>query len=110
MDQVTTYSGPIDEVRLAALRALCQRHHVRQLDLFGSALTERFDPARSDLDVLVRFADLPPGPYADAYFALKLGLEEIFGRDVDVITAASLVNPLFRTAVETHRQRLFPPP
>ncbi|HEY1930741.1 MAG TPA: nucleotidyltransferase domain-containing protein [Acetobacteraceae bacterium] len=108
MDQVTTIFGPIDEVKLAPLRALCRLHHLRQLDLFGSVLTDRFNPARSDLDVLVTFADLPPDPCADAYFAVKLGLEEMFGRDVDLVTAASLDNPFFRRDVEAHRLTLFP--
>jgi predicted nucleotidyltransferase len=99
---------PADIVpRLDALRALCRRHSVRRLDLFGSALTDRFDPACSDLDVLVVFDDLPPGAYADAYFGLKLGLEELFGRDVDLLTNAALQNPYFRREIEAHRQTLF---
>lgn len=93
--------------RLDALRALCRRHHVHQLDLFGSAVTDRFDPARSDLDVLVVLDDLPPGPYADAYFSLKEGLEALFGREVDLVTEVALQNPYFRRAVEAHRQTLF---
>ena len=48
-------------------------HDVRRLDLFGSAVTDRFDPLRSDVDMLVEFADLPPRAYADAYFELKQG-------------------------------------
>jgi predicted nucleotidyltransferase len=93
--------------RLDAVRSLCRRHHVRRLDLFGSAVTDRFDPARSDLDMLVAFDDLPPGPYADAYFALKQELESLFGRDVDLIANAGLQNPYFRRAVEAQRQTLF---
>jgi len=93
--------------RLDALRSLCRRHHVRRLDLFGSAVTDRFDPAHSDLDMLVVFDDLPPGPYADAYFALKQELESLFGRDVELITNAGLQNPYFRRAVEAQQQTLF---
>ena len=92
---------------LDALRSLCRRHRVRRLDLFGSAVTDRFDPAHSDLDMLVVFDDLPPGPYADAYFALKQGLESLYGRDVDLVTDAALQNPCFRRAVEAQRQALY---
>jgi hypothetical protein len=70
-------------------------------------VTDRFDPAHSDLDMLVIFDDLPPGPYADAYFALKQGLESLFGRDVDLVTDAGLQNPYFRREVEARRQTLF---
>jgi uncharacterized protein len=92
---------------LDVLRGLCRRHHVRRLDLFGSALTDRFDPAHSDLDMLVVFDELPPGAYADAYFALKQGLENRFGRDVDLVIDAGLQNPYFRREVEARRQTLF---
>ncbi len=105
MSQIELSAGSVP--RLDALRALCRRHHVRQLDLFGSALTDRFDPERSDLDVLVEFDDLPPGAYADAYFGLKQDLESLFGRDVDIVTNSALENPYFRRAVEAHRQTLF---
>ena len=93
--------------RLDALRALCRWHHVRQLDLFGSAVTDRFDPARSDLDVLVVFDDLRPGPTRTHIFRLRQGLEALFGRDVDLLTEVALQNPYFRREVEAHRQTLF---
>ena len=37
-----------------ALLALCQRHHIRKLSLFGSVLRDDFGPD-SDVDVLVEF-------------------------------------------------------
>jgi predicted nucleotidyltransferase len=95
------------EATLGAVGALCVRHQVRQLDLFGSALTDRFDPARSDLDMLVTFEDLPPKAYADAYFGLKEDLKALLGREVELVTAASVINPYLRREIETHRHRLF---
>lgn len=93
---------------LDALPALCRRFGVRRLDLFGSAATGRFDPARSDLDFLVLFEHLPPGAYADAFFGLREGLEALFGRPVDLVTGAALGNPHFRRRVEAERRALFP--
>lgn len=93
--------------RRRELQALCLRCNVRQLDLFGSATTDRFDPLRRDLDLLVVFADMPPGDYADAYFTLKQGLEDLFGHNVDLVTASTLENPYFRHEVETTKQSLF---
>lgn len=87
---------------------MCQRFHVRRLDLFGSALTERFDPRRSDLDFVVAFEDLPAGRYADAYFGLREGLAELFGRDVDLLTETSLENPYLLRQVEAQRCQVFP--
>lgn len=37
----------------AAIGELCRRHGVRSLTVFGTALSERFDDARSDVDFLV---------------------------------------------------------
>jgi uncharacterized protein len=92
-----------------ALPALCRRFRVRHLDLFGSAADGHFDPARSDLDFLVAFEALPGSAYADAYFGLREGLAELFGREVDLITEPALENPYLRRRVEAQRRRLFPP-
>jgi predicted nucleotidyltransferase len=37
---------------------------VRRLSLFGSATDERFDPERSDVDVLVEFEKMKPSEHA----------------------------------------------
>ena len=43
------------------LAALCRRHGVARLDVFGSAARGvDFDPARSDVDLLVEFAPSIP--------------------------------------------------
>ena len=97
-----------DPRTLEALPALCRRFRVRRLDLFGSAATGRFDPGRSDLDILVAFDDLPPGAYADAYFGLRAALEDLLGRPVDLLTEPSLENPHLRLTVEAERRPLFP--
>ena len=94
-----------------ALPALCRRFRVRRLDLFGSAATGRgFDPARSDLDLLVAFEPLPPADYAAAYFGLREALEALAGRPVDLVTEAALENPHLRRRVEAERRPLFRAP
>jgi uncharacterized protein len=92
-----------------ALSALCRRHGVRQLDLFGSTTDGSFDPARSDLDFLVDFGSLKGAAYAHAYFGLREDLEALLGRPVDLVTEAALQNPYLCARVEAQRQRLFPP-
>lgn len=93
--------------RREELRELCQRFHVRRLDLFGSAARDDFDPARSDLDFLVEFRPTPPGGYADAFFGLKESLEQLFGRPVDLVAAAAIRNPFFRESVEGAKVPLY---
>ncbi len=76
---------------------LCRQYHVQSLEVFGSAVTDRFDPQRSDLDFLVTFRkeDIPHGEYANNYFGLLFALEDLFQRQIDLVTTTWLRNPYF---------------
>jgi predicted nucleotidyltransferase len=104
-----TACAEIVGTNLPALRALCQRFHVRRLDVFGSAATGRFDPIRSDLDFLVEFEPMPPEPYAKACQGLREGLARLFGRPIDLLTEGALVNPYLRSQIESEKRTLYPP-
>jgi len=75
---------------------MCQRHHVRQLALFGSVLRDDFRPD-SDVDVLVEFE-----PRARIGFMalgrLQRELAALFQRPVDVVPRDGL-KPLIRDQV-----------
>lgn len=93
--------------RAEALAALCERYGVRSLALFGSAVSEdRFDPARSDVDLLVEF-DPERGPGLTGYFDLKDALEALFGRPVDIVAPKRLRNPYFRSAALASMRHLY---
>lgn len=98
---------PLVTAKLADVAALCRLAGARSLDLFGSAVRDDFDPNRSDLDFVVEFNDLPPVVYADAYFALKEGLERLFARPVDLVTDRAIRNPYFRQRLAAERQRVY---
>ena len=91
----------------ALAAALFRRHGARRLDLFGSATRDDFDAQYSDLDFLVESEDLEPAQYAQAYFALKEGLERLFERPVDLVAENNLGNPYFRQRVQSERQNLY---
>ena len=97
----------ISDDKRDAVCALCVRYRVRQLDLFGSATCEDFDPASSDLDFLVDFQDLEPSEFADAYFGLLESLEALFERSVDLVSDSAITNPYFRESVERTRIPLY---
>ncbi len=86
--------------KVEQLRAIAKRRHVRRLAVFGSALTDEFDPDRSDIDLVVEFGELPQGQRADAYFSLLADLESLFGRPVDLVERAALRNPFIRESVD----------
>lgn len=87
-------SLPIDR---AVLAALCRRHRIARLSLFGSALAGTARPD-SDVDLLVEFEpEGEPGLLGLAGIAEELsGL--LGGRRVDLRTAQDL-SPLFREEV-----------
>ena len=96
------------EPKLLALDALCRRFGVHRLDVFGSAVDDRFDPARSDIDLLVEFQPMPPGGYAAAYFGLRDALGALFERSVDLVTESALKNPYLRRRIVSEKRPLFP--
>ncbi len=96
----------IDDHR-AALADLCRQHRVRSLSVFGSAARDDFDPDRSDVDLLVEFAPLAEGEYADAYFGLREALEDLFGREVDLVAVSALRNPYVKADVERTKTLLY---
>ena len=85
---------------------VCRSLPVKRLDLFGSALTERFSPD-SDVDVLVTFDYDEHLDLFDTYFELKERLEKIFGREVDVVVDKSFRNPIFKKSVDRTRTALY---
>ena len=93
--------------RRAEIEALCRRYRVRRLELFGSTAAGRDRPGESDLDLLVEFEPLPPGGYADAYFGLRESLEELSGREVDLVVASAVKNPYFRQSIERTKTLLY---
>jgi hypothetical protein len=98
---------PLIEARRREVEGLCRKLQVLRLDLFGSGVSRRFDAATSDLDFLVELPPLPPAEYADAWFALKEGLEALFGRPVDLVSAGTVANPHFAAAIEAKREAVF---
>ena len=80
-----------------ALAALCQRHHIRRLSLFGSVLKGTAGE-NSDVDLLVEFE---PGqaPGLIALAGIEADLSSLIGgRRVDLRTPQDL-SPLFRGEV-----------
>lgn len=90
-----------------AVTALCRKYAVRRLRLFGSAIRGDFDSVASDLDFLVEF-DPPVGMNAFHQFIdLKLELEELFTRRVDLVTWRAVRDPGFRRMAEEGAVELY---
>jgi uncharacterized protein len=98
---------PLLDTRRTQIAELCRRFRVRQLDLFGSAATGRFDSTKSDLDFLVEFEVMPPRDFADAFFGLREQLERLFQQPVDLITSSALQNPYLKASVDSTRELVY---
>lgn len=89
------------------LEQFCQRHQIRHLALFGSALRADFRAA-SDVDVLVEFhPGAEPGLLGIAQMELELG-ELLGGRKVEMRTYEDLSRH-FRDAVREQATTLYGP-
>lgn len=90
-----------------AITALCRKFAVRRLRLFGSAVSDRWDPATSNYDFLADFdvaPDLSP-------FHQRLGfieeMEALLGRKVDIVDWGAAKNPYFRRYAERGAKELY---
>ena len=93
--------------RLPELILLCEKYRVETMYLFGSATTGAFND-RSDIDLLIAFEKgISFEEYADNYFDLAYALEDLFGRDVDLVTENSLSNPYFIASVNRTKQLIY---
>lgn len=79
---------------LKSKRAAYKRYGVKSLALFGSAARNRLNK-NSDVDILVQFKK----PTWANYIGLKFYLEDLLGRDVDLVTPKGL-KPAIRSSVE----------
>lgn len=83
------------------IEALCQRYAVKRLRVFGSSLSPEWSEETSDFDFLVEYGqDAKSLPPLDRLVGLKLDLENLLGRKVDVVNSANLRNAMFREIVE----------
>ncbi len=98
---------PLVTHRLNDIRALCIKHKVRKLALFGSAARDDFNPDTSDLDFLVVFEPLPPVEYKDHFFGLLADLEDLFSRKIDLVVEDAIRNPYRRDAILSSNELIY---
>jgi uncharacterized protein len=100
-------AGPFSTRITTQLEALCRKHRVKILEIFGSASDGTFDPGRSDLDFLVEYLPLEKDMHARTYFGLSHDLEDLFGRKIDLVMPSAIRNPYFLEGVNKSRQVIY---
>jgi len=86
---------------------ICAHRKVRRLAVFGSATGKRFNPERSDLDLIVEFKKMKPSEHAEQYFGLAEDLERLLDRPVDLVEPGPIRNPYFRKSVEETQVEIY---
>lgn len=86
--------------------ALCKKHNVRYLSVFGSVLTNRFTN-ESDIDFVVHFNEIDLFDYADNYFDLKFSLQNLLHREIDLLEAQSIKNPYLRRSIDGSKKIVY---
>lgn len=95
------------DLNLDEIAALCRKHKVRRLVLFGSSLRGDFDPLHSDADFLVEFDPLPSSERMQNYFGLRAALESLLPRPIDLVEAGAIRNPYILKKIAEQQQVLY---
>ena len=76
--------------------SLCKNYDVKILYAFGSSINENFKEESSDIDLLVELNTEDPIKRGQNLMDLWDKLEAYFKRKVDLLTASSIRNPIFK--------------
>ncbi len=96
----------ITEDNINKIKDLCLKHKVKELFLFGSALSDNFKPV-SDIDFLVEFSGVDLIDYFDNFMDFKSRLELLLERNVDLVENQAIKNPIFRKSVDKSKQLIY---
>ena len=87
---------------------LCNQYNVKYLELIGSALNEDdFDPQTSDIDFIVEFLPSQPRQHAKAYFNLLEKLQDMFGREIDLVEIKAITNPYLLDSINKNKMEIY---
>ena len=89
-----------------SLHALCEKHNVEKLYVFGSYATNTLNE-ESDIDLLVKFKEIDLTTYFLNFLAFKEKLKKIFKRDVDLIEEQTLKNPILIQSINKNKALIY---
>jgi len=87
------------------LSAICHKWKIAELSLFGSALRDDFG-VDSDIDLAVKFEPDSHWSLWD-FYTLQEELEELFGREVDLVEAEGIINPIRKRNIMNNLQVVY---
>lgn len=94
------------EIPLDSIQALCEKHHVEKLYLFGSAAKGTMTEG-SDVDLLVKFKEMKTTEYFENFLVLKNELQGVFGRKIDLVELQTLKNPGLIDSINQSKELIY---
>lgn len=92
---------------LQKILSLCGKYKVKQLFVFGSILTSRFNE-KSDVDFSVTFYhDSDPVIAGENFMNFYMDLEKLMGRRIDLVDEDFIRNPYFREELDETKQLIY---
>jgi predicted nucleotidyltransferase len=95
------------QAQLADFTSLCQYYNVKNLYVFGSATTEKFDENSSDIDLLIEIEENDPLERGEKLLAIWNKLEIFFQKKIDLLTWSSIKNPVLRANIESTKVLIY---
>ncbi|WP_339813722.1 nucleotidyltransferase domain-containing protein [uncultured Imperialibacter sp.] len=86
---------------------LCVKYKVDKLYAFGSSVTDQFDKAKSDIDLVIKMNITDPMEYGEALMSFWDEIESFFGKKVDLLTDESIKNPYLRKSIEATKKLIY---
>lgn len=100
--------APLVKNNIDEITKLLKKHKVKRAFAFGSVCSNQFNET-SDIDILLSFHDerISLEDYADNYFDLAYKLEDLLGREVDLVTERSIKDPKFINVLNKTKTTIF---
>jgi predicted nucleotidyltransferase len=95
------------ESGISEFKELCLTHNVESLYVFGSATNEKFDEAKSDVDLLIEVGSEDPIERGENLLSIWDKLEDFFQKKVDLLTNSSIKNPVLRQNIDATKVLIY---
>lgn len=99
---------PLVAAHLEEIRATSEKYGVEKLEVFGSAMTDAFDPLRSDVDFIVHYPEgYEFGIFLSRYQDFEDELSRILQCPAQLVMTSALRNTYFRESAEETRMAVY---
>jgi len=97
----------IIENNLAELEEICRSFNVKRLYVFGSLGDDTFDINKSDVDLIVELDEEDPVEKGEKLLTLWNRFEDLFGRNVDLLSNVNVRNPFLQQGIDETRKLVY---